>query len=421
VDPKSSDQLLANLAIAERQATLAKQRLQSILQISRKFVQIGDEQKLIEEALHAIVDHAGATGAVFVPLDERGQPLAAIRFGDGPYPIPDDWVEYLATPAVHERCRTCEKGESLNATCPLLKGPFAGTRGLYCLPLQRNGRELGIFNIYIPQPAMLDFDTQDFLRSLVDETSLALDGLRLRKHEKETLQQIQNMSRTALNPQQAAKLEYQTMMDERTRLAREIHDGLAQTLGFLKLQLAQLQGYLERNDIERLRKTLTTSHKAVAEAYQEARYAIDGLRIYPDQTDPYAWARQIVEVFKENLGERLPRVSLAIEDVKFDLPSEIQVQLIRILQEALSNVRIHAQAHNVWIRLCVSGPNLELEISDDGHGFCMEELTGPSQHGLRGMRERAELIGGDFRVISQPQQGTIIRVRLPLGSRRSNI
>ena len=421
MDEKSPEQLLENLAAAERRIVLTKRRLAAVLSINRKFVQIDDEQELIELTLHAVVDLAGAVGAVFVPLDERGQPLAAIGYGNAPFPIPDDWVEYLATPAVHERCQACEKGESLNSTCPLLKGPFSGTRGLHCLPLRRNEHQLGVINLYTPQPAMLDNDTQDFLRSLVDVTTLALDGIRLRKHEQETYHQIQNMDRSALTPRQAARLEFQTMMDERTRLAREIHDGLAQTLGFLKLQVAQMHGYLERNDLNRLDKTLTSSYKAVAEAYQEARYAIDGLRISPSLENPSGWVRQIVDVFKENLGDQPLNVSLETNAANQKAPSEVQAQLMRILQEALSNVRSHSQARNVWIRLCTTWTNLEMEIRDDGRGFCIEDVTAPSQHGLRGMRERAELIGADFQVTSKPSQGTVIKVSLPLSSEKANL
>jgi signal transduction histidine kinase len=419
VEAKSPEQLKGILDTAERQTALVKERLAAVLTLSRKFVHIEDEEELIELTLHAMLDLSGAVGAVFVPLDERGQPLAAVGIDKTPFPIPEDWVEYLANPAVHERCQACEKGESLDVTCPLLKGPFSGTGGLHCLPIKRNEKELGVINLYLPEPAMLDCDTQDCLLLVADMTALALDGMRLRRQERETSHQIQNMNRTALTGQQAARLEFQTIIDERTRLAREIHDGLAQTLGFLKLQVAQMQGYLERNDLTRLRKTLTTSYKAVAEAYQEARYAIDGLRISPSENNSSAWVRQIVDVFKENLGDQPLRVNLETDPANQAIPSEVQAQLMRILQEALSNVRSHSQARNVWIRLCTTWPNLELEIRDDGRGFCIEDVTAPSQHGLRGMRERAELIGADFQVISGPMQGTLVKVSLPLSSREA--
>jgi signal transduction histidine kinase len=97
-----------------------------------------------------------------------------------------------------------------------------------------------------------------------------------------------------------------------------------------------------------------------------------------------------------------------------ELPPEVHAQLIRIVQEALSNVRKHAHASQVWVSCQLNGADMILEIEDDGEGFCLEDVPGPSQHGLRGMRERAELIGGDFQIIGGPQKGITVRVRLPL-------
>jgi signal transduction histidine kinase len=101
-----------------------------------------------------------------------------------------------------------------------------------------------------------------------------------------------------------------------------------------------------------------------------------------------------------------------------DLPQEVHAQLIRIFQEALSNIRKHANATQVWISYQQENQSILFEIQDDGDGFSPEDVTGTSRHGLRGMRERAELIGADFQVISRPSEGTIVRIRLPQGSPR---
>jgi signal transduction histidine kinase len=107
-------------------------------------------------------------------------------------------------------------------------------------------------------------------------------------------------------------------------------------------------------------------------------------------------------------------ISLECMEVNSKVPSEVQAQLIRILQEALSNVRKHAVASQVWVSCFEQERDLVLEIRDDGLGFSPDDVTGHSRHGLRGMRERSELIGADFQVISRPKHGTIIRVCLPL-------
>jgi signal transduction histidine kinase len=121
----------------------------------------------------------------------------------------------------------------------------------------------------------------------------------------------------------------------------------------------------------------------------------------------------MLEEFQDNIGLQI-KVTLDCDHTQTELPSEIQAQLIRILQEALSNVRKHSGAGHVLVSCSEGNGDLVLEIRDDGRGFSMEDVPGPSQHGLRGMRERVELIGADFQVISRPQNGTTIRICLPL-------
>lgn len=208
-----------------------------------------------------------------------------------------------------------------------------------------------------------------------------------------------------------AELEYQTMLQERARLAREIHDGLAQTIGFLKLQAAQLRNFLAKDDYERAVRIADVVYATLTEAYQDARQAIDGLRISPDECGLQGWLAQIAGEFRDLSG-----LAVSVEDVelKTQLSPEVQAQMIRIVQEALNNVRKHAQARQVWIGCSETTNDLVLEVRDNGDGFSPQDVTSASQYGLRGMRERAELIGADFQVISRPGDGTTVRVSLPL-------
>jgi two-component system, NarL family, nitrate/nitrite sensor histidine kinase NarX len=209
-----------------------------------------------------------------------------------------------------------------------------------------------------------------------------------------------------------AELEYKTMIEERTRLAREIHDGLAQTLGFLKLKMTQMKNFAEQNDYERVRETIPVCYDTLADAYQEVRQAIDGLRITSDGLGLDGWLRQAVTEFQENSG-LVVHISEPIEDA--NLPAEIHAQLIRIVQEALNNIRRHAMSQQAWVSCREIEGDLILEVRDDGVGFDLDDIPGPSQHGLKGMRERAELMGADFQIISRPAQGAVVSVRLPLG------
>jgi two-component system nitrate/nitrite sensor histidine kinase NarX len=160
-----------------------------------------------------------------------------------------------------------------------------------------------------------------------------------------------------------------------------------------------------------LNDILPVCHDTLADAYQEVRQAIDGLRITSDGSGLEGWLRQTVVEIQENSGLVI-QICDPIEDI--DLPPEIHAQLIRILQEALNNVRKHSQASQAWVSCYESDGDLVLEVRDDGIGYDIDDIPKSSRHGLRGMRERAELIGADFQIISLPMEGTTVRLRLPL-------
>ena len=169
--------------------------------------------------------------------------------------------------------------------------------------------------------------------------------------------------------------------------------------------------HLAQGQVERVSQSVDVFYTTLSDAYQDARQAIDGLRVSPPEDGMGGWLEQMAGEFQELSG--LP-VVVEVVDLHVDLPPEIQAQLIRIMQEALSNVRKHARASQVWIACREVGADLALEVRDDGDGFAPEDVSSASQHGLRGMRERSELIGADFQVVSRPQEGTVVRVRLPV-------
>jgi two-component system, NarL family, nitrate/nitrite sensor histidine kinase NarX len=207
-------------------------------------------------------------------------------------------------------------------------------------------------------------------------------------------------------------LEFAIVIQERTRLAREIHDGRAQTLAYLKLQTAQMQRALSQNELDTLKELLGQNYAALAEAYLDARQAIDNLRLDPQQGMEY-WLEQVAREFEHLCAIPVRR---SFEPISVQIPLEVQAQLVRIVQEIFSNIRKHAQAKEAWMMLKEWEGDLILEVGDDGQGFQTEDLPEWSRYGLRGMRERAELIGADFQVASRPGQGTIVHLRLPARS-----
>ncbi len=204
--------------------------------------------------------------------------------------------------------------------------------------------------------------------------------------------------------------EYRVILQERIRLAREIHDSLAQTLAYLKLTTAQMQNQLSQGDLHRLEQLINQSHQALTDAYLETRQVIDNLRLTPAD-NMILLLESMTREFEKNSGLKVKRNFPASTP---DVEPEVQAQLLRIIQEALSNIRKHARASSVALDLRAWKGTLVLEISDDGVGFSAEDVPEFSRHGLRGMRERAELIGADFQVISKPASGTTVRIHLPI-------
>ncbi len=212
------------------------------------------------------------------------------------------------------------------------------------------------------------------------------------------------------NSRLMVQLEYQAVVDERARLAREIHDGLAQTLAFLKIQAAQMQNYLSRGETERLTSTLQASYRTLSDAYIDARQAIENLRRTPS-VSLADWVRQVASDYEQTTGQK---VALDEFNLSVEYPPNVQAQLIRIIQEALSNVRKHAAAEHVTIRGIQKPDSVLIEVRDNGKGFAPEQVDGSLRFGLRGMHERAESIGADFQIASQPGAGTILSLRLPV-------
>lgn len=207
------------------------------------------------------------------------------------------------------------------------------------------------------------------------------------------------------------QVEQQAALAERARLAREIHDGLAQTLSYLKLNAARIAKWLAAGEIHRAQASLEETRGLLAEAYIDAREAIDNLRLKPGTGNPNEWLEQALLDF-QSLSDIQVEAGLSLE---LALPLEVQSQLLRIVQEALSNVRKHAGATLVRLDWQVDKQWVMLRIADNGRGFEAEEVPPLSRHGLQIMQERAELLDADFQIISRSGRGAQVVVRLPIG------
>lgn len=201
---------------------------------------------------------------------------------------------------------------------------------------------------------------------------------------------------------------------ERRRLAQEIHDGVAQSLGLLYLQLRILQDRLLKRGPPEVVTAIQEATRIAGSVYEEARQAIFDLRSITSQRRGLApILTEYLEEFRIQSGLVVALETDAASSIR--LPPAAEGQVIRIIQEALSNVRRHAHATHAWVRLCREDEWVHLTVEDDGRGWdhASAATEGGRHFGLQTMRERAQSLGGTLDIDAAPGRGTRVTARVP--------
>ena len=202
--------------------------------------------------------------------------------------------------------------------------------------------------------------------------------------------------------------------EERTRLAREVHDGPAQVLANSLMILESCYTLAQQAGAEKLTSMLDRMRTSTREGLQEVRRFIADLR--PGGLDEHGLVAATHEYVQNYNNAYSAHVSVEAEPLP-RLPRETEIVLYRIIQEALQNAHKYARGAQVLVRLIRQNDRLQLAIRDDGPGFDPHEVVrraGRSNWGLTSMRERAEIIGARFSVASSPGHGTEVSVILPI-------
>lgn len=214
----------------------------------------------------------------------------------------------------------------------------------------------------------------------------------------------------------AAQIEMLTLQNERQRMARELHDTLAQGLSGLVLQLEAVKAHLAARRTDRAAAIIDQALVRARSTLADSRAAIDDLRAVP--VNLAEAVREKAERFRQATG--IPgELELRVPDEP--LAADVTAHALSILDESLSNITRHAQATNVNIRFVVEGGRLDLDVRDNGRGFEVNAGRAAGHYGLLGMRERARLAGGILTVESSLGEGTHVQFCLdpvPEGSSR---
>ncbi len=235
-------------------------------------------------------------------------------------------------------------------------------------------------------------------------------------HDQELLQAIATQAAIAID--HARRLESEgtrAAEEERERLAREMHDTLAQLLGFVTFKSQSAREFLAQGQAEQAHAQLEQLSSIAQQLYADTRELILGLRT---EISPARGLVPALRVYAEWFGE-LSGVPTQIQADGLDdfrLAPAVEVQLLRVVQEALSNVRKHAHARHAWVRLEHAGEFAEIRIEDDGVGFDPANLPRRElpRFGLNSMRERVESVGGAFAIYSARGAGAAVVARIPM-------
>jgi two-component system nitrate/nitrite sensor histidine kinase NarX len=263
----------------------------------------------------------------------------------------------------------------------------AGFETVISVPVRLHERLMGEINLFYRSEPVLKDEDRALLETLASHLAAAIEGLRAGALEREA-----------------------AVAEERSLLARELHDSIAQSLSFLKIQAGLLRDAVRRQDATQVDRTLSELDAGVRESLADVRELLLHFRTRTNSEDITPALRTTLTKFEHQTGLT---THLLVHGEGMPLDADVQVQVLHVVQEALSNVRKHAQAQTVWVEV-LQGADWRVEVRDDGCGFEAQDTTDDETHvGLRIMRERAGHIGAAVEVNSVPGSGTCVVLTVP--------
>ncbi len=285
-------------------------------------------------------------------------------------------------------------------TCTRLKDLVSGSEGLRnhaSVPLHAYGKKLGLLNVVGTDWRELNADELRLLHTVGDMLSSAVARARLFER--------------------SAQL---GVMEERSRLAREIHDTLAQALTAISLRLETADALLDTGRPEQAHGLVMQALQLTRASLEDARRSVLDLRAAPLEGRSLAEAlAELTTPHGEPGTPGSPQVTLTLGEAR-PLAPRLEMGIYRIVQEALNNITRHAQAQHVHINIHSTPEQIQIAIEDDGVGFDIDRLHHEGRFGLIGLNERARLLGGELHIESAPGAGATLRVRIPLEQARAH-
>ena len=263
----------------------------------------------------------------------------------------------------------------------------AGFQTLMSVPVLLHLRVLGEIDLFFRTDAQLDDDARHMLDALASHLASAMESLRAQALEREA-----------------------AVAEERGLLARELHDSIAQSLSFLKIQVQLLRDAQRRDDADGVERAMVEVDAGVRESTNDVRELLMHFRT---RTNAEAFEPALRTTLRKFEHQTALPTHLRIDGHGLPLAPDDQIQVLHVIQEALSNVRKHARAAQVWIAVRAN-PSWVFEVRDDGVGFDPGDPNTELHVGLGIMRERAARVGATVEIESVRGEGTTVRLSMPM-------
>ncbi|KAA3663215.1 MAG: GAF domain-containing protein, partial [Chloroflexi bacterium] len=386
--------------IAEHQNSLEQQVAQRTQELSTAFA---FSQEIVrelepEQLLQSVADHTCAvmkgTAVSVCVLNQQADTLELVASSgttDTYLGLKQSTNRGLAAPVISEHKTVISEGHCAN--CGFLD--HFPSASCIAAPLQVGGRSLGALCVVRPE-RLFDDNEARVLTLLANAAAVSLENTHL----------------IAAAKQQAKE---NASLAERERLAADLHDNLAQTLGAMHLSIDQLSVKLENGSDTQVQRRVAQLQSSLKHAYVQVRMALTGLQEkVPDPGEFIMTIKSLLAEFEDKTGMA---VEMVMDGEKGGgVTAVIQKQAVYIIREALTNVCRHAQATHAKIFITHALGTITIMISDNGIGFDPEQVQSQNHLGLTIMRARAERSRGQFTIQSAPGHGTRITVTFPTHS-----
>ncbi|HEY9626963.1 MAG TPA: AAA family ATPase [Coleofasciculaceae cyanobacterium] len=407
--------------------------LAAVMKAAQALSEVIHLDQLIATLMQVVLENAGAERGSLILLEGRQQVVVAQSHSSGQCNLEKTAVvdyENIPISIIHSVERTQEVLVLDDAVNEPSFGadPYIQThqpRSLLCLPILKQSQLIGI--LYLENNLSAGIFTSDrleVLKLLIAQAAISLENARLYERLEdyaETLelnveQRTQALQQTQVELVQALKqerslkqrIEEIAAIEERNRIAREIHDSLGHYLTALNVQL-QAAASLLLTDPTQAQSFLAQAQWLGATAMQEVRQSVKTLRS-DEHNEPSLEAAiaALAEGFQQVTGVA-PAMHIHLTVA---ISPSVSKTLSRVVQEGLTNISKYAKATQVEIRLMTTSDRIYLEVEDNGIGFCVEQAT--DGFGLKGMQERITAVNGALDLITEPGKGCRLKVEIPL-------